>query len=282
MEKMKIKQQRDIGDLIQDAFILLYKDARPLWYNVFLYILPLFLLTGIISGFWSYELKMMMEKYGKDMQPDELVPFFNEFQDKLLNLNYLGMIVANMICSGVLTAVVYNFIHQYAENEEVHAEEVRSAGLSDSGWMIGFSLISAWMIGLGLMFFLIPGVYIALWVSLLGMVAVVERKTFGESLTRCREILTNHWLETLFLLFVCWIIQLVLNILLAGIARVLILPLQGIWGEKIFMVIETVLSSGVSAIVSCVQLVMLGLYYYSLTNKEREFDADLEGFGRKF
>lgn len=279
---MKIKQQRDIGDLIQDAFILLYKDARPLWYNVFLYILPLFLLTGIISGFWSYELKMMMEKYGKDMQPDELVPFFNEFQDKLLNLNYLGMIVANMICSGVLTAVVYNFIHQYAENEEVHAEEVRSAGLSDSGWMIGFSLISAWMIGLGLMFFLIPGVYIALWVSLLGMVAVVERKTFGESLTRCREILTNHWLETLFLLFVCWIIQLVLNILLAGIARVLILPLQGIWGEKIFMVIETVLSSGVSAIVSCVQLVMLGLYYYSLTNKEREFDADLEGFGRKF
>jgi hypothetical protein len=282
MEKMKIKQQRDIGDLIQDAFILLYKNARPLWYNVFLYILPLFLLTGVISGFWSYDLKMMMEKYGKDMQPDELVPFFNEFQDKLLNLNYLGMIVANMICSGLLAAVVYNFIHQYAENEEVHAEDVRSAGLSDSGWMIGFSLISSWMIGLGLMFFLIPGVYIALWVSVLGMVAVVERKTFGESLTRCREILTNHWLETLLLLFVCWIIQLVLNTLLAGIARVLILPLQGIWGAKIFLVMETVLSSGVSAIIGCVQLVMLGLYYYSLTNKERKFDADLEGFGRKF
>lgn len=272
---MKIKQQRDIGDLINDSFLLLYKDARPLWYNVFLYVLPLFLLTGVLSGFWSYDLKQTWGKYGKDMQPAEVLLFFKDFQDNLFNLNYIGMVAATLISSSLLAAVVYNFVHQYAENETVDKDELRAAGLNDSGWMIGFSVMTSFMINLGLIFFLLPGLYVLIWVSLLGMVAVVERTTFNESLTRCREILANRWLETLLLLFLIWVIQMVLNILLGGIVRVLILPLQGIWGEKIFMVAETVLSTGVSAIVSCVQLVMLALYYYALVSPKNSSEENI-------
>lgn len=282
MEKINIKQKRDIGDLIQDGFILLYSHARPLWYNVFLYIVPIFFLTGVLTGLWSYDLEQEMAKMSKELQINEMMEFFKNSREHLFNANYWGMVVATLISSSMLSATVYNFVHQYTENETVHTDELRSAGLQDSGWMIGFSVVSALMISAGLFLFLLPAIYILIWVCMLGIVGVVERGSLSESLNRCRQILAGNWLYTFFLLFVLWVIQFVLNILFGGIAHVLILPLKGVWGAKLFTIIDAMISSGISAIVSCYLLVMLALHYYSLIAKDDKPSVTSEDLGRKF
>lgn len=270
MEKIKIKQQRDVGDLIKDAFILLYTEGRPLWHNVLLYILPLFLLTGIVAGFWLYDFSLEMAKLGKEATPDEMTAFFQNCQEKLINKNYFGMIVAMFISVSLLASTVYNFVFQYAENEQVNEAEVRAAGLKDSGWMIGFNVICAWVISLGLSFFFVPGVFLSIWASLLAIVAVVERKSFLESLGRCREVLAGNWLQTFFLLFVLGIIFLVLNILLTGIVRMFIFPLNGMLGTKNFAIVESILNMGIFAIIASYLYTMLIMHYYSLVSTEEK------------
>jgi hypothetical protein len=102
---------------------------------------------------------------------------------------------------------------------KVTLTEVLRAVLPWFGVLVGTVILSALLIVVGLVAFVIPGLVMAIWFQFVGQVVILEHLSFAAALRRCRDLVRGSWWRTLRYVLVIGIVD--------GIAGVLVAALFG-------------------------------------------------------
>jgi hypothetical protein len=199
LEPVEFKKTREFGELINDTFLFLRQNFKPLL-KVFIYLCGFFMLAGMATS--------VVNQLGmKDVMFDQTIGFATRMSS-MFNLTYLIAIIFIILNYNAITLTVYCYIALYIEkgNKPPEVEEVwayfkfyfvRS--------LLGTLLMSAFLT-LAFVLCLVPGIYVFPAVSLFFPIMLNENGSIGYSFSRSFKLLKGQWWSTLAVLIIIWVI----------------------------------------------------------------------------
>ena len=260
-KQIELRQVRDFGaiigitfEFIRQNFMLLFKSS--------LYIAgPFIFLAGIFLGL--YQSAILNLRNVRTMNSIGW-PFF------------LYVLFA-MVAALMLYSIVYNFVLLYEErgfgNFDINDiwEKVKS-----NFWMIFFTGIGyAFFVLLGSVFLIIPGVYLAVTLSLIFIIRLREGLSFFAAFDRCTKLISQNWWFTFGLILVVGLIQGFIGFIFylpSYIAMVAMVfsgmnnPNQQSSGNIIFIITSVIAS--LSFLLYTISVIAVSFHYFNLVERK--------------
>jgi len=189
---------------------------------------------------------------------EEILEWFSAFIVAFILLALLTFIIGWIITT-LANGLAVKYTSDVLEKGDASLERGFSFVASKLPSLLVAGIISAVLIGIGLVALVIPGIIIAIMFSLLVQVIIIEDVGAFESFGRSRKLVSGRWLKT-FGLF---------------LALVIIIFVIGLIGNAIGLLFgpaSWVVSSLVSAFVQPILPIAFTLFYYSMTVKEAAFE----------
>jgi hypothetical protein len=274
-EKIIFAQARDFSEKLNATFSFLRQNFKNLGAAALFIAGPFTLIDGIFMGLYQSQ----VFKSAGAVNNSSLTPqarMIASFQN-IFGIEYFLGILFSVISLMVLAIVVNEYIRLYNEHKTENFQwqdvlpGVKSHFLSVFLFAIGYTII----VMLGLMLFIIPGIYLAFALSLLIYVRMFEKKSFFFAVGRCLDLIKGNWWPTFGLLFVLSIIQGMLSFIfqIPALISGILMGLQGLKneaseGSNIFMIIATIISTTGTHLLYVVSLVGLCFQYFNLVEEK--------------
>ncbi len=199
IEKIEFFKQRELSEIINATFTFLRQNFLKLGKCILFLVGPVVLLTALLAGFFQESL---------------LEAQLNEDFVSLGQL-YLAYFILAMISTGLLAAVVYEYISLYVEKEltEFDVSDVWNAAKNLLVKYIGASIVMGIVVFIGFMFCFVPGIYFAIAFSLTFVALVREKTGVFQAMSRSKELVSGYWWFTFGLIIIFVIIQIVLMLI---------------------------------------------------------------------
>lgn len=203
-ETIHFKQQRELGTILTDIF----KFIRPNWKSLFGLILKI---AGpallILVAAYIYYMQAIFGSTGILQNLDTLDSFSG---GSILAVFFLFL--AAIIYYSLLNGVVLHFIKSYIENKGTVSNEAVTDGVRDDFWkLLAASLLVAVITGFGMMFCVIPGIYVGVVLSLAYAVIVFEKRDVLDTISYCFKLIKNEWWMTFATLLVVFLLYYFIN-----------------------------------------------------------------------
>jgi len=193
---------RDIGEVLNASMYFIRDHFKPILRSVIYIAGPVLLVVVIISSFYlAGEFSAGENPIVTTMNGNILLLFVN---------NVLAMLVTI-----VIVAIMYEYIF-LCYQQGIRAYEV------DEVWYavkkrillyVMYSVLTGIITFIGLLFLIIPGIYIAVTLSFVYMVAFLEDRSFAGAVSRCYEFIQGHWWNTFGLLLLAYVIYYIISML---------------------------------------------------------------------
>jgi len=154
-ELITFKKQRELGDIITDTFKFIRLEYKPLFKALLRNAaIPFLILIGISAYYTGVTTDISILDNGSF----SFVSFF---------LPALAMFIAMFFYYGVLYGTVLNYIKLYIDHQgTVDQDELKTHVRADLGSLTGLTFLIVIMISFGMMLCFLPGVYVAVPLSL--------------------------------------------------------------------------------------------------------------------
>ncbi|WP_439181708.1 hypothetical protein [Carboxylicivirga taeanensis] len=187
-------------------------------------------------------------------------------------------ILLALIVQIIVMATSYGYLKMYHEKgkDNFMPAEIGQQITRKFFPIIGYSIVISLLITVGLLFFIIPGIYFAIILTLIFPILFIEDKGLSKNFNRCFQVIRNHWWQTFGVLIVASLI--------VGIAgSVISLPLQfymqfklptllqaGDWSQvnMSFITISYILLIVVGIYLRSFVYIVTGLQYFSLNETD--------------
>jgi hypothetical protein len=280
MEKAKIELQkeREFGDIFNAVFGFIGQEFKPLGKAVLIFVLPIIILMSIA-------LVMFQSSYG------EMLRNINETKDPTLILQNLGTIIGPLglyififlLGRTVYAGIVYSYLRLYLTRQgdfklwDIY-EELRKCFFP----IIGASILTAIIVSIGLVFCIIPGIYLAISLSMFIPILVIENKGFGDAFSRSFKIVGKKWWWT-------FLILLVAGIMVAIISGILSIPAMIMGISNVFLsiksgnpadmyipgyIIYSSITSAISQLFYIIPYLAIAFQYFSIVEMEERPSLD--------
>lgn len=189
---INFKSQRELGEIITDTFKFLRENYKLLFSLILKIAGPMLIILSISLGYYYY--------IGGGN------PFLESGIDENLWQFFIVLfvlVISFLLFFVLLQGTVLHFIRSYIENKgQVIKTEVYSGVKRDFGSLLGVGIIVPILICIGLLFCVLPGIY--LWVPLSFCVPLVVfgRKGAFESIEDSFALIKDNWWMTFLSLFV--------------------------------------------------------------------------------
>ncbi len=265
METLEFRKKREIGEIINGTFAFLRQNWKPLGKSVFIYAAPFAFLGGAFGGLGQSSIPLLGK--GDENAIVEELPYI------LGNFSLLGVFL--LASSVMMSGVVYQYIKLYIEKNgrQSSTQEIWEAMRPNLAGYFGYMFVAYLCIIIGFIFCIIPGIYLAIPLTMILAVKTFDNLSLSQSFNRCFYLVNNYWWKTFLVLFV---VNLIVGIA-GGIAS---LPTSIIsttinltslqQGEdagyiaKILLVSSSVLSYGISSLLGVVTITATSLQYFNL------------------
>lgn len=271
---IQFKQERELGEILSVIFKFLRENYKILAKMLLKYSGPAFVLLVAAIAYYSWA----ATGFSLFTASDGSSNFFFSFS--LLVLAYL-LYGASMICT------MYHSIASYIEhNGDIKSTEVGAGMKKDFGKLLLLNFLCWIMIVAGFALFIIPGIYLAVPLSLAPAILVFRRQSITDSISDSFELVKDNWWMT-FATVLCiglliYIIGLVFQIpaFLYVIVKTITSVQQGSAADPTAMlgtgyIIVTTLSSMIQYIVYSITPVGLAFVYFHL-NEKKHFTGTYE------
>ncbi|KYG75555.1 hypothetical protein [Roseivirga echinicomitans] len=201
--QIEFYKKRQFGDKLNMTFVFLRENAWPYLRAQLLISGPILLISNILMS----QLSLGVFNFGEGgFTPDMIINMFS--------LYGLVMISA-VVTSAVLPAVAYGYMkaYQHKAPSEIRIPDVTKNLLSKIFNLLVFNVLTAIVVVIGMFFFVIPGVYLGVVLSLGSAIIVFEDNNPIDAFGRAFKLIKDKWWSTLGLLFVTGIIGYVINML---------------------------------------------------------------------
>jgi hypothetical protein len=219
-----------------------------------------FLFTSVFNSFVSYVLWRFVPVFELPQNITE------EFISWLLNyfVTIIPVIAASaiigMIMNTIATGLVVKLSSEILEGKRATISIGLNSVLSNLSTLLIAGTVVSVLSVLGLFFFIIPGIIVAIIFSLTVQGIMIERLNVTASLWRSRKLVANKWLKTLTILFSLLILTTITSIIGRIVGNTV-----SLLDSNMALVIEAVVSS----LIQPIQPIALTFLYYSLRAKEK-------------
>ncbi|PHQ62737.1 MAG: hypothetical protein COC10_09890 [Sphingobium sp.] len=186
---------------------------------------------------------------------------------------------------GVMYGTVLGYIRLYIENHgTVDQEVLKSEVRSKLGSLISLTFLIAIIVFFGLMLCVLPGIYLAIPLSLGWAMLVFENKPVGDVISDCFKLIKGEWWMTFATIFVLSLILGVANVVFAmpatiyGIIKGFTSAAEISAGDMSSLVdwvsiTLNVISSAAQYIIAAIYPIGLAFIYYHLNEKANQTGA---------
>lgn len=262
-KNIHFKQQRDLGDIINDTFRFIRENYKPLFHHIYKLVGPFFILLIIAVGYYTYT-----------VAGSPLEAITGRTGGFIISFSILG--VTLLLFYAALYGTVLHYIKSYVSNNGIVAEEeVRTGVREDFFNLILLSILSGILIIAGLMLFILPGIYLMVPLSMAGAILVFKKYSVTESISYSFTLIKDHWWMTFLTLFVIWILVYIIGLvfqmplIIYTVIKTFTMAQEGSladpasFNDWIFITLN-IFSSVIQYLLSTISIIALALIYFNL------------------
>jgi hypothetical protein len=203
MEKpiITFKKERDFNALISDTFEFIRQEFKPLIKSLLTYAGPFILITAFLGAMYQAGI------YSNIGDPKQVSDPFWGFKE-MYTTKYFLYLLSAAISNVMLTLVVYSYIKLYVERgkDNFSPEDVwRYVG----HYFIPVFFITiaiGFIITLGILLFIVPGIYLSIALIFTIYIKMVENLNFGDAMKRSMYLVKDNWWFTLGIMLIIYFI----------------------------------------------------------------------------
>jgi hypothetical protein len=188
----------------------------------------------------------------------------------------------SLILQPLATAAILYVISQEFVGEHPGIGAAFRFGFHWFGRVLGASFLAGMIVGVGLLFCLVPGIIFLIWYSFVAQVVVVEGLAWGRALSRSKDLSEGYRLRVFGLLALFIVMGVILGAAL-GILQVVIPTQELVVTESgpaavpnlRNTVIHNVMGALVNILVGTFQAICMTLLYFDLRIRKEGFDLEL-------
>lgn len=220
-QKIVFYKTRSFSQKLNATIEFIRQNAKPLGKSILFILGPLAILNGLL--FSQY-----MDFMFGNMSPQDPLNAQNPFA-AFTNPSYIGFLILSTFSTLVNFVIVLNYMKLYQSKypDEISVTEVLNASLRDILPILLLSIVVIIIDFMGLMLFLIPGMYLMIVLSMAFPALLFEGKGIFESIGRGFKLISGKWWSTFGLLLVA-------SILMYAISLVFIAPFYVFYFMTIF------------------------------------------------
>ncbi|WP_321516563.1 hypothetical protein [Marinifilum fragile] len=203
-ENFRLEKVRDFGLLFSDTFLFIKYNFKNLLKGMLYYVVPFGLLHGVVMGLLQYETLLSIgngSEIGANYSSSTII--YSTIA------SYFFMLVSYSVAIAFVTQYIKLYRDKGANNFEVN--EVGKSMLNNIPKILGAIILSGIIVVLGFIILIIPGIYIAVCISLVVPIIIFEDETVGNGISACFNLIKNNWWNTFAFLFVIGLISSALN-----------------------------------------------------------------------
>ncbi len=198
IQKIELRRTRDFSAKINATFEFVKQNLKPLAKALIFISGPFLLLQGLFNGLYQKQI------LSSGLSANPLNMFSSEA------FSWLGISMVFLVFGYMSSLIIVNeFVRLYESSNNYEAidlpdmwEGVKKNLLK----MIGVGILMSIILTVATVFFIIPGIYLAIVLSLLPSIMIIEGKGFGDAFSRCFTLISQKWWSTFGLIFVTTII----------------------------------------------------------------------------
>ena len=196
---IQFKKQRELGEILSDTFAFLRTEFKPFMTTYFKIVAPYLIILLIALGFYLYSFSSILDF--NSTSSNEL------FSGISMMVSALVFIVAMILVYAVSQSTVLHYIKSYTELQGQTDFDKIKKEVYDTLWsFIGLGIIVVLSIMVGFIFCIIPGIYLAVPLSLSFSIMIFMNKSVGESYNYGFTLVKDEWWITFATLFIIGII----------------------------------------------------------------------------
>ncbi len=267
-----LEKKRDFSEVFNASFSFLAQEFKGLLKVIALYAgLPIIAVV-IYSAFYTQNVMQSIVSMVEGMNQAAPPNFAMMFVTMLLTALLYSFL------SGLTSAYLAVYLRKGRGGFRI--EEVWSLFIRKLGAIIGYSFVGGILMFFGFIFFLIPGIFLSVPLSLIVMVTVVEDKGLGGTLSRCFHLVKSNWWVTFGILIVAYLIISTLGFLFS-MPAVIIGAVKGFLtasGKEVGdmnstgIVLATVVGQLGQYLIYPIFFVVTGIQYFNL-KEQKDMDA---------
>ncbi|EAR01953.1 hypothetical protein [Maribacter sp. HTCC2170] len=196
---IEFKKQRELGEILSDTFAFLRLQFKPFVSTYFKIVGPYLVVLLIAMGFYLNSFSSLM-----DFNTESSNEFFSGIS---MLVSVLVFMIALIMVYATSQSTVLHYIKSYTNhNGIIDFNEIKKEVYGSLWSFIGLGIIVVISIMVGFIFCFLPGIYLAVPLSLSFSIMVFMKKGIGESYSYGFNLVKDEWWITFATLFVVGII----------------------------------------------------------------------------
>ncbi len=207
-QKIKLYKRRDFSQKISITIDYIRENFAGLIKAMLIIIIPFGLLYALVmSSFFG--------AFGEMVQNPNQNPVMSTGAFAGIGMSYLVMIISMLVAYALIIASIYTYIKEKDQGNVYQPVELikRSAGKVPG--IIGLLILTGLVSLIGMLLFILPGIYLAVALSIAIPVYVFEGVSVGAAFTKSFKLINGKWWSTFGLLFITGLIAGVISYIFA-------------------------------------------------------------------
>ncbi len=201
---INFKEERDFGQVLNATFQFIGQEFKPLGQVILFYVLPFIILASVVTGVFinnTFNWARLIE------DPES----FAEIGNMIGGAG--GVWILSMLSYLFLMLGIYSYISLYVEKGRgnFQKEDVWKKMSQNILPVIGTGIVVGLLVVIGFAFCIIPGIYFAVSLSMIFILLIHEKLSFGDAFSKSFQLTKLQWWWTLLLLIVVTIITSILS-----------------------------------------------------------------------
>lgn len=269
--KVELAKVRDFGEIINDTFLFLKQNIKPLLKYFFIFC-GIFVIAGVVSAS-LYQLKITntMNSISNGT--------YNNMEYKPSFFNFIGpefFMTSTFAFLSVITiqVTILSYIALYKEKDKEVPTTEEMWGYIKYYYLkiLGSSILLNLLLIIGFVFCIIPGLYLAPILALILPIMIIENTSFSYAFNRCFFLIKENWWATFGVMVVVWIIFSVCRgIIVLPTSIINIISLVTHPNKAVLSVPGAVITAGLqqlSLVFLMIPIIALSLCYFNLTESK--------------
>ena len=271
-----LQKERDFSQIFNDIVIFFQQNWRRLFYLIMIYAGPFLLIDGIVSAYTnSFLFGSMPELFRGDMYSYSQGP---EFLTKLFTW-YGIMILVKMIAYTFLITITYGYMSLYAERgKNFDLNEVRPLALSYFFPVMFGSLLILLIVAIGIVFCIIPGIYLGICLTFVFAIMLIEKKSFGYAFSQSFRLAhMDFWWTFLIVLavgFAVGMLSFLISLPMTGSNFMMIFTRavgdQVDQSQSVLNIMLTTVTTIIMSLVTIFPMIAVSLQYFNIVEREKK------------
>jgi len=263
---LELRHERDFGQKLNATFQFVTRNFKPFSLCLLYIVAPVALLAGIVGGLHQSQVLALMPRPSISVN-NGLNTF--SMMSRLFAPEYWLTLLFTGIAGVLLSLTVCSFLAEYeaAGNRPQEVSVVWARVRQSLGGGLVLSLAVFFLFVLAFVFLIIPGIYVAVALSLSAMALVQERLGVGEAISRSYRLVDGKWWSTFGLLVVVYfIVAIVSYVFQIPVLLVTVLKtMEVLSGDlTLLLVVATMISTVASTLLQSLAVLALGFQYFNL------------------